>query len=121
MPAYALYKAFHIFGVLLVFISLGAALGLARVGAGGQPHARRVLAITHGVGILVVLVAGMGLVARLGIPWPFAGWLWGKIAIWIVLGGLLTLALRRVGWSRLLWWATPLLGLVAAWLAIAKP
>ena len=114
---YTFYKLLHVLGVLLLFVALGGALG----GGGREPIGRRLVSITHGLGILLLLVAGFGMVARLGIAWPYPLWLWGKIAVWLVLGGGLALLWRRPQLARPLWWAVPLLGFVAVWLAIAKP
>ena len=49
----------------------------------------------HGLGVLVMLVAGFGLLARLNIssfPWPT--WVFIKVGLWLVLGVLPFLARR---------------------------
>jgi hypothetical protein len=46
---------------------------------------------------------------------------WPKLAIWLVMGGVIALAYRGQAVAKALWIAIPLLGAVAAWLAIYKP
>ena len=62
MLSVAAYKVVHIFGVLLLFVALGAALG--------DGSRRRLASMTHGIGLLIVLIAGFGALARLGIHSP---------------------------------------------------
>ena len=70
-----------------------------------------------------MLVAGFGTAAQLGLPnpgtWPM--WLWIKVAVWLVLGGIIVLIRRAPQLTTLLWWLLPLLGGIAAWAAIFKP
>jgi hypothetical protein len=119
--SYAFYKVLHLLGVMVVFLSLGGAAVAGLAGVGREPRVRKLLAATHGVAILVVLIAGFGLLAKLGLSWPIPGWAWAKLVIWALLGGALGLATRRPAMARLAWWLVPLLGLVAAWLAVFKP
>jgi hypothetical protein len=51
----------------------------------------------------------------------FAGWVWGKILLWIILGGMVALPYRSRGAARLLIFLLPVLGLVGAFLATYKP
>lgn len=115
------YKVIHLAAVLLVLLSLGAACVDS---AGGSAETRRRSgwwAILNGVGLLVILIAGFGLVARLGIPWPWPGWLVMKLGIWLGFG-LLFMLVNRLPvhwrlWAVLAW----ILASVAAYLAVYKP
>jgi hypothetical protein len=119
--SYPAYKVIHILGVLFLFTSLGALMLASR--AGVERGDRKLAGITHGIALLLVLVAGFGTAARLGLPnpaaWPL--WLWIKVGVWLVLGGIIVLIRRapQLGW--LLWWLLPLLGGIAVWAAIFKP
>lgn len=124
MISYETYKLIHIFGVLLLIFSLGglwlqATDDRARVSGRG----RRVLGIAHGIALLIILVAGFGLLARLGITqgfaWPW--WVWGKIVVWILLGATPIVMRRSVALTRSWWLLVPILGAVATYLAIYKP
>jgi hypothetical protein len=115
MLSLAAYKVVHILGVLLVFVAFGAALG--------EGSRRKLASLTHGIGLLIVLIAGFGAMARLGISgpgsWPL--WIWLKLVIWLVLGAAMIVAKRSPAAARALWWALPLLGAAAAYLALFKP
>lgn len=122
MP-YAAYKWLHLIGVFLLLLALGSVATHAMNGGTRESNAaRRLSSISHGVGLLLVLVAGFGLLARLhimgaGLP----GWVWAKIGVWVVLGGMLVLPYRMPRHAGALWGVTLLLAAVAAWLAIYKP
>jgi hypothetical protein len=120
--SYQAYKVIHILGVLFVFASLGALMLAAREGV-ERGNGRKLAGMTHGIALLLVLVAGFGTLARLGLgnpaTWPM--WVWIKLAIWLVLGGIIVLIRRAPQLGTLLWWLLPLLGGIAAWAAIFKP
>ena len=135
MISYGVYRLVHFFGVFLLLTALGGGVirsmlgGVARApdagpdGAGGDDRAarrlRRLLAISHGVALFLILLGGFGMLARLDIGMP--GWIFGKLAVWLLLGGLLAATNRLAGRARALWFAIPVLALVAAWLAYTKP
>jgi hypothetical protein len=124
MISYEAYKVLHLLGVVCVFAALG---GVAvHAGNGGQRQGnalRRVISGLHGLGLLVIIVAGFGLLARLelvsaGLPM----WAYGKLALWLVAGALLAIPYRRPAAARgTLMIGLPLLGAIAAWLAVYKP
>jgi hypothetical protein len=120
--SYQAYKVIHILGVLFVFAALGALMLASREGV-ERGGGRKLAGITHGIALLLVLVAGFGTLARLGLGspanWPL--WVWIKLAIWLVLGGIIVLIRRAPQLGTLLWWLLPLLGGIAAWAAIFKP
>lgn len=122
MISYPVYKLIHHIGIFMLMLSLGG-LYLHSLNGGGREHrGRKVVAITHGIGMVLVLVAGFGLMARLGIAhagWP--GWIYVKMLIWLVLGAAIALAIRLPRLAPVLWWATLALGGVNAYLAIHKP
>ena len=116
------YKLFHLLGIFMTFMSLGGlALHMVNGGTKEQNNWRKSVAITHGIGIILILVSGFGMLARLGVAWPWPGWAIVKMVIWIVLGGT-TAVLYRLGDSaKGLWYAILLLGFIAAYLALNKP
>ncbi len=122
--SYEFYKVVHLFGILLLFTSLG---GLAMLSLRGGPEGetkplKKMLMILHGVALVVVFVAGFGLMARkgmMGSGWP--GWLFGKLGIWLVFGGLATAVIKRPALGKVWYVVLPLLGAVAAVLAIYQP
>jgi hypothetical protein len=119
MLDYLTYRWIHLSGVALVLLGLGASAMHARVG--GEPSARKLAAAAHGAGLLLVLVAGFGAMARMDIHWPWPGWLFGKAAIWLILGGLPVVMKKKPALATPLFWITFALFVAAAWLAGAKP
>ena len=112
--SYATYKVIHILSALAVFLALGAALA---PGAGKAP---KWIAPLHGTALLFSLVAGFGLLARLGLTQGMPGWVVGKLVIWLALGGSLALIKRKLlPAPALVAWLLGLGGL-AAFLAIFK-
>jgi hypothetical protein len=119
--SYSAYKLIHILGVFLVFFALGG-LCLQAI-QGGSTRGKKLAAITHGIGLLIVLVGGFGLLARIGIShgtsWP--AWVWLKLGIWILMGGVTALLSKAPNLAISLWAILPLLGALAGYLAIYKP
>ena len=113
------YKALHVLGLFLVFTGLGGLMIQALTGTGDNRAARRLVGIAHGVGLLIVLVSGFGGLAKLQVGLPV--WVWLKVAVWIVIGGVIVVIRRQPKLVGALWWVLPLLGAFAGYLAIFKP
>jgi hypothetical protein len=118
--SYALYnyKILHLLGVLLLFAGLGGLL-LLRLSDSTNERARKLAGLTHGLSMLLILVAGFGTLAKLGLGFP--GWAVGKLVIWLLLAAAPVLIRKAPSLTTALWWLLPLLGSVAAALAIYKP
>ena len=118
------YNVVHIVGIILIMSALGgAAVRTMTVGAEEPPSTRRMLALLHGIGAFLVLLGGFGMLARLGFLHgaSFPGWLWVKLLIWGILAVALFIPRRRPKLARPLLLALPLLGGLAAYMAIYKP
>ncbi|MEM7134362.1 MAG: hypothetical protein AAF702_49285 [Chloroflexota bacterium] len=122
MISYLVYKVLHLIGIFMIFMALGGfTLHMANGGSKESLLARRLAGITHGIGLLIVLVAGFGLMARLAIAFPWPGWLWIKIVVWVLLGGATAIIYRRPDLSRVIWVSILALGALNGYLAIMKP
>lgn len=88
MP-YPVYKMIHVVAIVLFFSSMA----MASV---KRERSTRGMIIT-GISLVLILVSGFGLVARLGIThgaqWPL--WLYVKLAIWLVVGGAGHMIMKR--------------------------
>jgi len=89
----------------------------------GENTSYRTLLALHGIGALVALTGGFGLLARINVEADglFPGWIWAKLALWAILGGLVALPYRKQAWARSLLVLLPLLGFLGAVLANYKP
>lgn len=119
MVSYETYKLIHLLGVIILFLSLGGYLALSSEKA---PVSRKLIAVTHGFAVIVILVGGFGLLARLGFSayqsWPT--WVWVKITIWFILA-LIVILIRKMPELKIsLWFIIPILGIIAAYMAIFK-
>ena len=69
----------------------------------------------------LILLAGFGLLAKLRMFGSIPGWVIVKLGIWSLLGVAAVPLRRKPEWRPWLWPALPVLGGVAAWLAVTKP
>lgn len=117
------YKILHLLGVLLVFVSLGgASLHVLNGGTRESNRARRLVTLTYAAGLLLILVAGFGWLARSGaLAAGVPGWVWLKVLIWLAVGALVSLPYRGPRAARVIWFVGPVVGALAAAVAITKP
>ena len=114
-----LYNVLHILGVLLAFTALGGAALAALAGRGDDAPGRKLASVTHGVALLLILVSGFGMLAKLKLGFDL--WVWLKLTIWLIIGASVAGIRRLPAQAALFWFALPLLGAAAAYLAIYKP
>lgn len=120
MP-YEFYKVLHYFGL---FLTLSGMIGLISIfwsGAQPQNKLRKVLIISHGLGLLLILVSGFGLAARLGYVSGLPVWIYYKLTVWLAIGAAIALIKRLNKYSTV--WFIVTLGLftAAALIAVNKP
>ncbi len=122
--SYETYKLIHFLGLILLFMSLGgAALHVMNGGIKATNGSRKFLAITHGVALGLVFLGGMGLMKWKGISHggPYPIWLYPKVAVWLLLGGITALIWRKPTLGNLYWLLIPVLGGIAVFFATVKP
>ena len=95
--SYETYKVLHLLGIMLLFACLGGLAILTLRGGEDRDVAplRKLLTIGHGVSLLVVFVAGFGLMARIGIMKGWPTWIYAKLALWLMLL-MLNLGLSKI-------------------------
>ena len=102
--SYEFYKILHVVGLMMVFSGLGALLvGSKLTAVSGTIPLRKVAGLMHGLGLVVMLVAGFGLLARLGMVGDWPSWVYGKLVIWLVIGASIAVV-RRLSGLAVVWW-----------------
>ncbi len=96
----------------MLFMGYGALLGRSLAGS-DNAAVRKLGSITSGIGLLLILIAGFGMISKLNHSFT-APWLIVKMVIWVALGGIIVLINRQPALARLLWWSLLGLGIIAA-------
>jgi hypothetical protein len=121
--SYVVYKLMHFFGIFTLIVALAAtAMHVLRGGTRADNPHRGSLAAAHGISLLLILTGGFGMLARMGVMHTgLPNWIYAKLVIWLAFGGAMTLAYRGKGPSKTVLFAIPVLGVLAAVVALYKP
>jgi uncharacterized membrane protein len=119
--SYEFYKVLHFIGFLLTVLGLFGLCTIQMNNSQVKPALKKGMSISHGVGLLLLLVAGFGLAAKRGWMNPMPHWIFGKLAIWLVLGGLPVLIKKKPEKSGLWLVVVLVLLLLAIIFAVMKP
>lgn len=119
--SYEFYKTLHILGISAILLGLGAMLLQAMNHKNPKFDNRRWVMLVHGFGMLITFVAGFGLMARTQISSHWPHWIYVKLTIWLYLGGVSALILRRTQFAKLFWFTIIAAVGLAASMAIYKP
>jgi hypothetical protein len=106
------YHILHIVGLALVFSGFGALISKEPCKCSMR---------LHGLGLLISLISGFGMLAKMGIMKSMPPWVWIKLGLWLVLGFLPVLAKRQVLPSRVVLMIALVIGAVLAYLGYTKP
>jgi len=115
----SIYHILHFVGILMLFLGYGALLGRSMAHS-DDAKVKKLGSITSGIGLLLMIVAGFGLMAKLYNN-SFEPWMTVKLIIWIVLGGLIVLINRKPALAVPLWWGIIGLGAIAAVMVYLRP
>jgi hypothetical protein len=115
------YKILHLLGLMTLFFSFGGALILGYAGVPFQGRSKTMIMMLHGIALLLILITGFGMAAKMGYMSHLPGWIQGKLAIWVLLAGGIVLVKRKgsIGWPLVILILG--LGTTAAILAVTKP
>lgn len=118
------YLFLHLFGVCLLFASLGGlALHMMNGGDKASNTNRKLIMFSHGLALVIMLVAGVGYQTRVAGPGQTfnQGWVQAKLGIWLLMGAAPAIIYRVPKAAKLLWLFLPLLGGTAYYFAKFKP
>jgi hypothetical protein len=122
MDRLIIYQILHLSAVILIFTALGGRLvETVLLPNPKKSPLKRWISVAHGLGMLCALIGGFGMMARLGIGYPFPVWIWVKILIWLSLGGMLAVIPRTPKYVKIYWFVLIILAGTAATMAIVKP
>jgi len=109
--SYTTYKIIHLIGVAAL------AMGVGGMMAGGEK--RKLFSIVQGIALLVMLVSGFGILAKLKLGFPHFAM--AKTGLWVVIG-VMPVILRKLKVPAVVGVIVSL-GLVGvmAWLGVLKP
>ncbi|TNE85503.1 MAG: hypothetical protein EP330_25810 [Deltaproteobacteria bacterium] len=110
------YKILHVAAVAWLFAAMGGSL----LAGSDNERARKLGGMSHGIALIVALVAGFGALAKLGID-GMPGWVIAKVVLWVVFGAVAMVPRRAPQLAVPVFFALPVLAGVATWLAVAKP
>jgi hypothetical protein len=110
-----IYRLLHVVGALLLFLSLGASLAHE---AGKAP---RWAAMVHGLALLVMVVAGVGVMHKSEPKLEWQPWVFAKIGAWVLLAVMPALVRRGMLPRFVAFVLVVALGGGAAWRGRANP
>ena len=116
---YEIYRLIHFIGIFTLMFAFGSLFT-------GE-KSTKAAAIGHGVGLLLILLGGFGMQAKMKDVYTavygssFPTWLILKVVIWVIFGGSMVLAKRRVVKGAAAWILIIALGAASAYLAFHKP
>lgn len=119
--SYEFYKIVHLIGIVLVLTGLTGLLTVKMSGGVLEGASKKLVFMAHGIGLVLVLVSGFGLLARLGLAQAMPGWVFGKLAIWLIFGGSIALLKRKSQIGAPLYFLLLAIFTVASYLAVVKP
>ena len=119
--SFEFYKLIHMIGLFLLVSGL---IGILTITWNGQALVGKVKTfsfMTHGLGLLFLLLGGFGMLAKMGIMSAMPAWVYGKIIIWLFFGASVTLLKRKghIGWP--MYAVLFLVFVAAAYLGVFKP
>ncbi len=119
--SYEFYKFLHLIGFFLLISGLMGVYFTVWNKGQFQGKVKTVSFALHGTGLLVILVSGFGLLARLGFIQQMPTWIYFKIAIWIFFALAISLLKRKGQLGMPLYLLLLAAYAFAAYLGVYKP
>lgn len=109
------FKLAHLIGLMCLFMGIGGYIAMSSTTDAAK---RKVFGMLHGIGLVLLLLAGFGFlgVAKMGTP----AWVWVKAVLWLAFGAFPILAKRRILSEPALILIALILGTALAYLGLFK-
>lgn len=118
---YEFYKVMHIIGLMFLFSGIAVIATLTLTGQLKKGGAKALGFALHGLGLILVLVAGFGMLARLNLMSALPSWVHAKIGLWVLLALAVSLLKRKQSLVYPILILCLAIGGAAGWIAIFKP
>lgn len=118
---YEFYKTLHLFSLILTFGALFSLLAINFFAEDSKKAITKKLSMAHGIGLLLVVISGFGLTARLGYFSELPGWIYVKLVLWLTVGGIIAVINRKKIGYFTLFFILVLLPVIGSLLAVNKP
>ena len=121
--SYAFYKTLHLISIVILFSTYGAMIFARLLQREGEekPRAWGMLMALHGVSLATLFVTGFGLIVKLGLSGNWPTWLWVKVGLWLVIGGVVAIIKRAKGGLLGVFFAVIALASATVYVAVHKP
>jgi hypothetical protein len=120
------YRIVHLLGIFLLFLGLGGRAVLSFQPNPKSSPGHKLVGILHGTGLIIVLVGGFGMLAKLGLTGEEMsmgglGWLMAKILIWVALGASIMIPAKKPELTTPWLIGVTALAVLSAYFALYKP
>jgi len=82
--SYNFYSLLHLVSLFALALTLGCLWGLY-IKPSPDKKLKHLLLGLHGLLLFLIFLAGFGLIAKIKVPFPWPLWIYGKLALWILL------------------------------------
>jgi hypothetical protein len=92
---YLIYKILHYLGIMFLFFGFGGVFMARLSGFQLQAKAKMIALSSHGLGLVLLIFAGFGMLAQLGINDGIPSWIYLKLSIWMFFGLAIAIVKRQ--------------------------
>lgn len=118
---YEFYKVLHLSGIFLLTSGLMGVFFTVWSGSSLQGKVKSASFALHGLGLVLILVSGFGLLAKLGLAKDMPNWAYAKMGIWMVFALAISVLKRKAQLGMPLYILLLACYAVAAYLGVYKP
>jgi hypothetical protein len=115
---YQIYKVFHYLGMMLLFFGFGGIFTAKFSGFELNAKAKMMALTSHGLGLVLLIFAGFGMLAQLGIAGGIPYWIFIKLTIWMFFGVAIAIVKRKANWF--VWTLLFLVGAMAPYVVLFR-